>query len=262
MQELELAPLMNIIVTETQQLLSAERCTVFMVDDERDEMWTTASMSHGMGAPLPVNKNVEVITRFPKNRGIAGHVATTGEILNIPDAYQDSRFNQKFDKETGFRTRAMLCVPILHQQQSQQKIMGVMQVLNKKNQGVFTDEDVRLLQVWIQQFLETSAHFAHRCQDFFIFSFPMVCVLLTGVLCSRRRRDFQLPFAPRDQASAYTRLARTAQLEVHAHFCAQPVRGIANQFGRTAAAASSMWTVQTLIPELICFLYTCFFFFF
>ncbi len=111
-QELDLAPLMNIIVTKVQHLLKSERCTVFLVDHAKQELWSSSSMSHGMGAPLPIDRNVEVEKRFPMDRGIAGHVATTGDIVNIPDAYLDKRFNQQFDKETGFRTRAILCMPV------------------------------------------------------------------------------------------------------------------------------------------------------
>ena len=46
--------------------------------------------------------------------GIAGHVATTGETLNIADAYADPRFNQEIDTKTGFKTRAILCMPIFN----------------------------------------------------------------------------------------------------------------------------------------------------
>jgi sigma-B regulation protein RsbU (phosphoserine phosphatase) len=73
--------------------------------------------------------------------GIAGHVAATGEVLNIADAYADSRFNPHFDQVTGFRTRSILATPMLN---PQQKIIGVVQLLNKHD-GPFSFRDERLL---------------------------------------------------------------------------------------------------------------------
>ena len=50
--------------------------------------------------------------RVPIDRGIAGYVARTGEILNIHDCYEDERFNRTVDEQTGYRTRTILCMPI------------------------------------------------------------------------------------------------------------------------------------------------------
>lgn len=47
-----------------------------------------------------------------KDKGIAGTVAYTGEVINLRDAYQDSRFNKEYDQRTGFITKTMLCMPI------------------------------------------------------------------------------------------------------------------------------------------------------
>lgn len=50
--------------------------------------------------------------RIPADQGIAGHVATTGQILNIKDAYSHPLFYRGVDDSTGFRTRNILCFPI------------------------------------------------------------------------------------------------------------------------------------------------------
>ena len=50
--------------------------------------------------------------RFLMNKGIAGYVASTGETLNIRDAYRDSRFNREVDMKTGYTTHSILCVPV------------------------------------------------------------------------------------------------------------------------------------------------------
>ena len=175
--QMELGPLVNVVVTKTQQLLMAERCTVWLLDDDQEvrTLWSTASMSHGLGAPLPINTNVEHIKRIPADRGIAGAVATTGQLVNLEDAYNDTRFNQQVDRDSGFRTRALLCMPILHSQGASSasmsalssissspanatdgaaigvKVLGVIQALNKKGGGMFSDEDVRTAQAFAAQ---------------------------------------------------------------------------------------------------------------
>ena len=50
--------------------------------------------------------------RFPINKGVAGYVATTGETVNIKDAYKDQRFNREVDLRTGYTTQTILCVPV------------------------------------------------------------------------------------------------------------------------------------------------------
>jgi cAMP and cAMP-inhibited cGMP 3',5'-cyclic phosphodiesterase 10 len=68
--------------------------------------------------------------------GIAGQVATTGGILNIPDAYKDERFNRGVDQVTGYVTKTILCMPVF----IRSTIIGVVQMVNKKR-GLFTKED-------------------------------------------------------------------------------------------------------------------------
>ena len=72
--------------------------------------------------------------------GIAGHVATTGETLNIANAYGDPRFNQEIDTKTGFKTKSILCMPIFN---SHKVVIGVAQLLNKQD-GVFSSQDEHL----------------------------------------------------------------------------------------------------------------------
>ena len=82
----------------------------------------------------------EVNIRIPKNAGIAGEVATTGEIINIPDAYSDTRFNQEVDKKSGYVTRSILCMPI----KAGKEVVGVIQLLNK-DIGPFDLEDEEVM---------------------------------------------------------------------------------------------------------------------
>ena len=67
--------------------------------------------------------------RLPNTAGIAGSVFTSGKTMNIPYAYADLRFNPAFDKQTGYFTRSILCVPVTNKNG---KVIGCTQVLNKK----------------------------------------------------------------------------------------------------------------------------------
>jgi HD-GYP domain-containing protein (c-di-GMP phosphodiesterase class II) len=126
--ELKLDKLLLIIMDEVRRALKADRCTVFLLDSDKNELWS--KVAHG-----------EREIRFPSNLGIAGYVAKTGEILNIPDAYADPRFNQEIDKKTGYSTRNVLAFPMRNKLG---EIIGVFQVLNKY-EGLFSRQDEQLL---------------------------------------------------------------------------------------------------------------------
>jgi len=79
-------------------------------------------------------------------QGIAGQVATTGQTLNIPDAYENDKFNQAIDKKTGYRTRGILCMAI----KSGDQVIGVLQLINKlTGSGVFTTDDEDVMQIFL-----------------------------------------------------------------------------------------------------------------
>jgi len=129
--ELELDQLLALIMDKTTEVMQADRSSLFIVDHETKELWFKVAQ----GTDLQ-----EV--RIPIGVGIAGHVAATGEILNLADVYADPRFNQEMDRRTGYHTKNMLCMPM---RDNDGKIVGVLQVLNKK-QGLFTREDEELLE--------------------------------------------------------------------------------------------------------------------
>jgi cAMP and cAMP-inhibited cGMP 3',5'-cyclic phosphodiesterase 10 len=80
------------------------------------------------------------------DKGIAGHVATTGTAMNIPDAYENTLFNQAIDKKTGYRTRAILCMPI----KSNDQVIGVIQLINKVDgSNVFSPDDEDIMMIFL-----------------------------------------------------------------------------------------------------------------
>lgn len=122
--------LLRVIAEETKIALQADRCTVFLLDTEKDELWSKVAL--GLDSQ-------EI--RFPASKGLAGYTVKTGESINIKDAYNDARFNPDVDKSTGYKTKTILCMPIKN---NNQEIIGAFQVLNKLN-GVFTKNDEDLL---------------------------------------------------------------------------------------------------------------------
>ncbi len=128
---LNLDTLLELILGLATKNLDAKRGTIYLVDAERNEVWSK----------VLIGKNI-VEVRLPLGTGIAGHVAKTGKTINLKDAWKDKRFFCAFDLKTGFQTRTMLSMPMRNRVG---KIVGVFQILNKRT-GVFTKEDETFLE--------------------------------------------------------------------------------------------------------------------
>lgn len=128
---LDLNELLAMVMERVSDVIEAERSTLYLVDDATGELWSKVAQ----GTP----ESAEI--RLKKGAGLAGSVAKSGRSLNIKDAYQDPRFDPSWDRKSGFRTRSTLCVPMRNQHH---RIIGVLQVLNKRR-GYFTTDDEALL---------------------------------------------------------------------------------------------------------------------
>lgn len=113
-----------------RNLLNADRCSVFIYDSKKQELWT--KFAHG----------VEEI-RLPATHGVVGHTALSQEIQIIVDAYNDFRFDTSVDKETGYKTDTILAVPMIDKNEN---TIGIFQAINKKN-SLFTLNDAEVLQL-------------------------------------------------------------------------------------------------------------------
>ncbi|MDO8137678.1 MAG: ATP-binding protein [Candidatus Brocadiales bacterium] len=125
-QRTELASLLKFIMDEAARILDAERCTLYLVDEGTKELRSFIAQ----------RAEVKEI-RLPLGKGIAGHVAKTVEVVNLEDAYQSPLFDPKTDKETGYKTRTVLCIPM---KDKNNRVIGVLQALNKKK-GTFNTHD-------------------------------------------------------------------------------------------------------------------------
>ncbi len=127
---LDLDKLLGRILEAATKSIDADRGTVYLVDTIKKELWSKVLQGENM---------VEI--RLPVGKGLSGYVAETGETINIPDAYNDPRFNPEVDKRTGYRTHNMLCMPMRNKDGN---VIGVFQLLNKKG-GVFGKEDEQFI---------------------------------------------------------------------------------------------------------------------
>ncbi len=129
---IQLDDLLNLIIDKLVSTINAERGTLYLLDEETNQLWSRV-LQEDAGTLSEIRLDV--------GEGIAGYVAASGETVNIPNAYEDSRFNPSFDRASGFRTRSILATPMVN---PQQKIIGVVQLLNKRG-GPFTFRDERLV---------------------------------------------------------------------------------------------------------------------
>jgi adenylate cyclase len=134
--ELELTTLLSRVVSEATRLLDCDRTTLFLNDEKTGEL-----------VSYVVDKLELKEIRFPNHLGIAGAVFTSGESIRIPYAYADLRFNPAFDRQSGYFTRCILCVPIFNKDG---RTIGVTQSLNKRG-GPFTPEDESRLRAFTAQ---------------------------------------------------------------------------------------------------------------
>lgn len=124
----DLGEVLGVIIDALRDLLGADRASVFQYDARSHELFATKA--HGLPSDL----------RLPADKGIIGEAARTRQIVNIPDAYADARFNRAVDSATGYRTRCLLTIPLID---FEGHLAGVAQVLNKAvdRGGVFDADD-------------------------------------------------------------------------------------------------------------------------
>ncbi|MGG6293188.1 GAF domain-containing protein [Leptolyngbya sp. AN02str] len=134
-KSLDLERTLRAVMDEARQLMQADRSTIFLLDRDRNELWSKVATADG-------SKLVEI--RIPANRGVAGFVASTGQSLNIANAYEDPRFDPSADQLTGYQTHTILCMPVFN---SEGKLIGVTQLINKL-QGTFNTSDEEFMQAF------------------------------------------------------------------------------------------------------------------
>ncbi|EDV22124.1 uncharacterized protein TRIADDRAFT_50691 [Trichoplax adhaerens] len=146
--DLDVTSLCHKILQNVSILVNADRCSLFLVRGRGIDRYLEAKVFD-----VNCDSRVDIFEkrtpiRVPWGSGIVGYTAKTGEILNIPDAYKDPRFNKGIDVETGYRTRSILCVPIAN---NYNEIIGVAQVINKmtNREDHFTKRDEQIFSTYL-----------------------------------------------------------------------------------------------------------------
>jgi signal transduction histidine kinase len=130
---LDTQEVLNNALISVEQWVDAEVSSIFEVDKVKGELFFRVARGAGAEKIKPL--------RLKIGEGIAGWVAQSERSLICADPYRDPRFSQHFDATSGFRTRSILCVPL----KSQDRLVGVLEVLNKRDNRSFDDDDLEML---------------------------------------------------------------------------------------------------------------------
>jgi two-component system sensor histidine kinase HydH len=132
---LDIQEVLNNALMSVEQWLDAEVSSIFEVDKVKGELFFRLARGAG-GEPIKP-------LRLQIGEGIAGWVAQTEQPIMCADPYRDPRFSRQFDEKSGFCTRSILCVPL----KSQDRLIGVLEVLNKRGDRGFNDDDLEMLTI-------------------------------------------------------------------------------------------------------------------
>jgi len=130
---------LHLVMTKAKELLNAEAASIFLIDNTSNELVLVVSTN------LPANARAEI--RFPKGLGVAGWVAKYGEPVMTSDITSDPRFYRGVQEKTGFHTTSYLCVPLC----TQEKIIGTAQVMNRKGDSIFTQDELHIMEGFARQ---------------------------------------------------------------------------------------------------------------
>ncbi|KAF1319944.1 3'5'-cyclic nucleotide phosphodiesterase, partial [Globisporangium splendens] len=133
-RELETNSLLIAIMDAIKKPMNASKCSTFIMNEDNTELYSP------VGSDINCDLAQEAF-RIPVTWGIVGAAVQSGEIINVPDAYQDPRFNQTIDKQTGFITRSILAVPI---KDANGRVLGVLAMINKLSKQYFDKDDEEL----------------------------------------------------------------------------------------------------------------------
>ena len=155
------------IMEKGRSLTNADRCSLFLVNEARDRLIT--SLHQGLANCIDI----------PINKGIAGKTVTEQKILNIPDVYETDFFDPAIDKESGYRTKSILSVPIYN---NRGEVIGVTEMVNKLDNKPFTQWDTNLIQIFNvfcgislenAKLYRDSVEMSNQLRSFFDISFTM-----------------------------------------------------------------------------------------
>jgi diguanylate cyclase (GGDEF)-like protein len=130
---LNLNEILSIIMENVSKLLRPKNWSLLMVDEKSNELFFEIAVGEG-------SEKIKGL-RLKIGEGVAGFVAKTGESLLIPNVYEDPRWTRKVDSVSKFKTKSIICVPLM----SKGKVLGVIELINKLEEPTFDNSDMTLL---------------------------------------------------------------------------------------------------------------------
>ncbi len=131
-----LQAMLEFIMQRCMEVMHVEAASLLLMDADGSQLEFRVALG-------PKGKEVKPY-KVPLGQGVAGWVAKEGKPLLIPDAYKDNRFDPGYDKQTGFHTNSILCVPMIYHN----RILGVLQALNRRDSESFSDDDTHLFTIF------------------------------------------------------------------------------------------------------------------
>ncbi|MEP7146341.1 MAG: GAF domain-containing SpoIIE family protein phosphatase, partial [bacterium] len=131
--------LLKEILESCETLMNAEASSLLIYDPKENNLYFQIATGDKSEAVKKITCRI--------GEGIAGWVALHREPLLVEDCYEDPRFNKEVDKLSSFKTRSMLCVPMIHKE----KLIGVIQVINKREGNIFTERDLNIFRILASQ---------------------------------------------------------------------------------------------------------------
>jgi signal transduction histidine kinase len=140
----DLDSLLAVIMREATLATESESCSIALYDEQADELHFC--VARGEDEEREFERELKQV-RLPMGQGVLGWCAQQRELVNIKDAYNDPRFNKEADRKTGFVTRSILAAPMMRPD----KLVGVVEAVNKRDEGGFTEHDEQVLAVLAAQ---------------------------------------------------------------------------------------------------------------
>jgi GAF domain-containing protein len=132
--------LLESVVETAARILNAKAASIALVDEQAQELEFRVSFDQSGGHSV-------IGMRLPINQGIAGQVAMTGQPMAVSNVQQDAHFNQEFAESTGYVPKAILAAPLL----LGERVIGIMEVLDKLTAPSFNLQDMELLTIFARQ---------------------------------------------------------------------------------------------------------------
>ena len=131
--------LLQSIVEAAARIFGAGAASIALLNEDKGTLEFKVAVGSGSSSVIGMS--------IPMNKGIAGYVAMTGQPIAVSNVEQDERFAQDFAKNTGYLPRSILATPLL----SNDRVIGVMEVLDKISASSFGLQDMELLGMFAQQ---------------------------------------------------------------------------------------------------------------